>query len=117
MGGKSRPSPLPPPLENKNKSFLAILGAFLLLFLHMGAFLLRFSHFWGPFCYFLHHDGGLFLGLAPPLQKFLRAPMIARNFRKHACSPEIFLCDRDLVSSGHILLRFCLKNDKNSDKL
>ena len=23
----------------------------------------------------------------------------------------------NLVSSGHVLLRFCLKNDKNNDKL
>ena len=35
---KSRPTPPPP----QKKSFLAILGAFLLLFLHRGAFLLRF---------------------------------------------------------------------------
>ena len=82
-GGKSKPSP--PPLEKKRSS-LAILGAFLLLFLHMGPFLLRFSHFWGPF----YHVGaflllftswwGPFWGRAPPpLRKFLRAPMIARR--------------------------------------
>ena len=23
-----------------------------------------------------------------------------------------FLCDHNLVSSGHVLLRFCIKNDK-----
>ena len=77
----------PPPLE---KSSLAILGAFWLLFLHMGPFLLRFSHFWGPF----HHVGaflllftswwGLFLGRATPPTKFLQAPMIARRVREHA---------------------------------
>ena len=115
-GGKSRPLP-PPPLDKKRSS-LAILGAFLLLFLHMGAFLLRFSHFWGsfyhvgPFCYFSLHGGGLFWSL-PPLRKFLRAPMIARRVREHA--PRNFLCDHNLVSSGHVLLRFCLKNDKNND--
>ena len=71
---------------------------------------------WGPFCYFLFHGGGLFLGLPPPpLRKFLRAPMIARRVREHA--PRKFLCDRNLVSSGHVLLRFCLKNDKNNGKL
>ena len=29
--------------------------------------------------------------------------------------PEIFLCDRTLVNSGHVLLGFCLKNDRNND--
>ena len=110
-GGKSRPSP---PFENK-KSFLAILGALLLLFLPTGTFLLRFSQFWGPF----HHVGaflllftswwGPFVGLAPPPTKML-APMIARNIK-------IFLCDRNLVISGHVLLRYCLKNDNNNNKL
>ena len=31
--------------------------------------------------------------------------------------PEFNLCDRNLVSSGHVLLRFRLKNDKVNDKL
>ena len=43
---------------------------------------------WGPFCYFLLHGGGggggSFLGLPPPLQKFVRAPMIARRVREHS---------------------------------
>ena len=30
--------------------------------------------------------------------------------------PGIFLCARNLVSFEDILLRFCLKNDKNNDK-
>ena len=60
-----RRHPSPPPQKYK-KYFWAILGAFLLLFLHMGAFLQRFSHFgglytmWGPLRYFLLHGGGLF---------------------------------------------------------
>ena len=113
----------PPPPRKYKKKFLGNVGAFLLLFLYMGAFLLRFSHFGGPF----HHVGeflllftswwGPFFGLAPPpLQKFLQAPMIARRVREHA-PRNFFLCDRNLVSSGHVLLRICLKNDKNSDKL
>ena len=28
-----------------------------------------------------------------------------------------FLCDRNLMSFGDILLRVCFKNDKNNDKL
>ena len=70
-----RPPPPPSPLENEKKSVWALLGAFLLLFLHMGAYLLRFSHFWGPFYYFLLHGGGLFLGLPPPpLRNFCGRP-------------------------------------------
>ena len=112
-GSKSRPSP-PPPLENKNKICWAILGAFLLLFLHMGAFSLRFSHFggfftmWGPFRYFLFHGGGLFWGLLPPPTKIFAGAHDCKEGLR-AYSPEIFLCDRNLVSSGHVLLRFCLK--------
>ena len=120
-GGWARVGCRPPPLEKKYKK-LAILGTFLLLFLHMGAFLLRFSHFgglftmWGPFRYFLLHGGGLFLGFPPPPTNFFAG---ARDCKKgsRACSRENFLCDRNLVSSGHVLLRFCLKNDKNNDKL
>ena len=118
-GGKSRPSP-PPPRKLKKK-FLAILGAFLLLFFHTGAFFLRFSHFWGPF----HHVGaflllftswwGSFLGLPPPTKISAGAHNCMKGSR--AWSPEIVLCDRNLVSSGHVLLRFCLKNDKHNDKL
>ena len=31
--------------------------------------------------------------------------------------PGKFLCDRNLVSFGAVLLLCCLKNDKNNDKL
>ena len=71
--------PPPPPLKYK-KYFWAILGAFLLLFLHIGAFLLRFSHFgglftmWGPFRYFLLHGGGLFWACPPPYENFCGRP-------------------------------------------
>ena len=114
---KSRPSP---PLEEKIGRLYW--GPFLLLFLHMGAFLLRFSPFWGPFhhvgafCHFLLHGGGLFLGL-PPLSSKISAGAHDCKEGSRACSLEIFLCDRNLVSSGHVLLRFCLKNDKNNDTL
>ena len=87
--GRRPPPPPPPPLEIKKKVFLATLGVFLLLFLHMGAFLLRFSHFWGHF----HHVGsfmllftswwGLFFGFAHPT-KISGKPMIARRVREHS---------------------------------
>ena len=120
-GGGARVGRAPPPSTIK-KYFWAILGAFLLLFLHMGAFLLRFSHFgglfamWGPFRYFLLHGGGLFLACPPPPTKISAGAHDCKEGSR-ACSPEIFLCDRSLVSSGHVSLRFCLKNDKNNDKL
>ena len=93
----------PPPPENKKQSFLAILGAFLLRFSHfgepfhyVGAFLLLFTSWWGHI-----------FGLAPPPRKYWFESMLPKNF----------LCDRNLVSSGHVLLQFCLKNNKNDDKL
>ena len=115
-GGKSRPSPPPPPPPPPSKIkknilglywgpfcyFFFIWGRFCYVFLILRAFLLLFTSWWRPF-----------FGLAPPppLRKFLQAPMIARRVREHA--PGIFFC----VSSGHVLLRFCLKNDKNNNKL
>ena len=68
---------------------------------------------WGPFCYFLLHGGGLFLGLPPPAKISAGAHDCKEGSR--ACSPKKYLCDRNLVSSGHVLLRFCLKNDKNNE--
>ena len=60
---------------------------------------------WGPFCYFLLHDGGLFWACPPP-------PPHDCKEGSRAFSRERFLCDRNLMSSGHVLLRFCLKNIK-----
>ena len=98
-GGKSRPSP--PPLENKLKVFWLYWGPFH----HMVAFLLLFTSWWGPF-----------FGLAPPPTK-ISADAHDCKEGSRACSPKKFFGDRNLVSSGHVLLRFCLKNDKNNDKL
>ena len=109
-GGGARVGHRPP-----SKKFLgAILGAFLLLFF-----------IWGPFCYVFLIFGAfwllfiswcrLFLGLPPPTEISAGAHDCKEGSR--ACSPKIFLCDRNLVSSGHVLLRFCLKNEKNNDKL
>ena len=83
----------------------------------MGAFLLRFFSFWVPFGYFLFHGVGFFLGLPPPPPTKISAGTHDCKEGSRACSPEIFLCDRNLVSSGHVLLRFCLKNEKNNNKL
>ena len=66
------------------KKFLSILGAFLLLFLHIGAFCYVFLIFrglftmWGPFCYFL-----LFLGLPPPT-KISAGAHDLRRVQEHA---------------------------------
>ena len=113
---KSRPSPPPPhPAKNKKKVFGYIGGLlatfssygdlFATFFSFLGAFLLLFTSCWP------------FFGLAPPppYENFCGAHDYKEGSR--ACFPEIVLCDRNLVSSGHVLLRFCLKNDKNSDKL
>ena len=80
-------------------------GLLLPFFSFLGAFLLLFTSWWGPF-----------FGLAPPPTKISAGAFDCKEGSR-ACSPGIFLCDRNLVSSGHVLLRFCLKNDKNSDKL
>ena len=94
----------PPP--SKIKKIWALLGAFLLHFLHMGPFCYFFV-IWGPFATFFLFLGasspyvGAFLllftswwgplfGLAPPpLRKFLRASMIARRVREHAPRKKI----------------------------
>ena len=109
-----------PPLENKNVFgrywgpfcyFFFIWRPFFYVLLIFGGLFIM----WGPFCYFLLYGGGLFLGLPPPPTKISAGAHDCKEGSR-ACSPEIFLYDRNLVSSGHVLLRFCLKNDKNNDK-
>ena len=110
----------PPPLENKIK----ILGLYWLfatfssyggLFATFFSFWGPFHHVWGHFRYFLVHGGGLFWACPPPYEKFCGRPRLQGGFE--SMLPGNFLCDCNLVSSGHVLLRFCLKNDKNNDKL
>ena len=110
----------PPPLENIKNIFRLYWGPFCYFFF-----------IWGPFCYvFLilgafSPCGGLFATFYFMVEAFFRlSPPTKISAGAHdckegsrACSPEIFLCDRNLVSSGHVLLRFCLKNDKHNDKL
>ena len=107
----------------KQEVFCLYWGLFCYFFLHMGAFLLRFSHFGG-----LHHVGvflllftswwrPFFWACPPPPPTKISAGAHDCKEGSRACSREIFLCDHNLVSSGHVLLRFCLKNDKNNDKL
>ena len=120
--GKSRPSPPPPQKKLKNWGlywgpfcyFFFIWGPSCYVFLILGAF----SPCGGLFATFYFMVEAFIWACPPPpaLRKFLRAPMIARRVREHAPG-ENFLCDCNLVSSGHVLLRFCLKNDKNNDKL
>ena len=120
-GGGSKTRPSPPPLR------------IFFLFDMLGPFC-YFFFIWEPFCYvFLilwafSPCGGLFAILYFMVEAFFWAcpppPSIKISAGAHdckegsrACSPELFLCDRNLVNSGHVLLRFCLKNDKNNDKL
>ena len=122
-GGKSRPSP-PCPLEIRKKVFWLHWGPFCYFFLMWESFCYVFLILggifimWYPFCYFSLHGGGLFFGLAPrPSPTKISAGAHDCKEGSRAFSPEILLCDRNLVSCGHVLLRFCLKNDKNNDKL
>ena len=95
----------PPPSKIPKKFFGNVEGLFATFFLFLGAFSPLFTSWWGPF-----------MGLPPPPTKILLSTHDCKEGSR-ACSPEIFLCDRNLVSSGDVLLRFCLKYDKNSDKL
>ena len=110
------PPPPPPPLIENKKIFLGYIGGLFATFSSYGGLFATFFSFWGPFCYFLLHGGGLFSGLPPPPTKTSAGTHDCKEGSR-AYSREIFLCDRNLVSSGHVLLRFCLKNDKNNNKL
>ena len=100
-------------------------GPFCYFFFIWGPFC-YFFFIWGPFCYVFLILGAFWLlfiswcrpyfGLAPPPTKISAGAHDCKEGSR-ACSPEIFLCDRNLVSSGHVLLRFCLKNEKNNNKL
>ena len=85
-----------------------------------------FFFIWGPFCYVFLILGAFwllfiswcrpFFGIAPPPTKISAGAHDCKEGSR-ACSPEMFLCDRNLVSSGHVLLRFCFKNENNNNKL
>ena len=106
----------PPPLEHKK-----------VFWLYWGPFC-YFFFIWGPFCYvfllfgsfsscgslfatFYFMVGASFWACPPPPTKISAGATDCKEVSR-ACYPKIFLCDRNLVSSGHILFRFCLKNDK-----
>ena len=113
--------PPPPPLKIKN----IYLG-------YIGGLFATFSSYGGIFCYVFLILGALspcgdlfatfyfmveaFFGIPPPPTKISAGAHDCKEGSR-ACFPEICLCDRNLVSSGHVLLQFCLKNDKNNDKL
>ena len=112
-GGKSRPSP-PPPLK---KIFWGYIGVLFATFSSYGGLFATFFSFWVPFGYFLFHGVGLFFGHLRKSTKSTKISAGAHDCKEgsRACFPENFLGDRNLVSSGHVLLRFCLKNEKNND--
>ena len=101
-----------PPHE---KIFLGYIGCLFATFSSYGGLFATFFSFLVPFGYFLFHGVGLFWACPLPTKISVGAHDCKEGSK--ACSPEIFLCDRNLVSSGHVLLRFCLKNEKNNDKL
>ena len=107
-GGKSRPSPRPHRKKNWGLYwgpfcyFFFIWGPFCYVFLILGAFLLLFTSWWRPF-----------LGLPPPPPPTkISAGTHDCKEGSRACSREIFLCDRNLMSSGHVLFDFALKMTK-----
>ena len=110
-----RRPPSPPP--SKIKINLGSIGGLFATFSSYGGLFATFSHFWEPF----HHVGtflllftlwwGPFFGLAPPPTKISAGAHDCKEGSR-ACSPKLFLCNRNIVGSGHVLLRFCLKNDK-----
>ena len=120
-GGGARVSRHPPPSKNK---FFAYIGGLFATFSLYGAPFATFFSFLGAFSpcgslfatfYFMV---GAFLGACPtppPYENFCGLPWLQGAFE--SMLPGIFLCDHNLVSFGHVLLRFCLKNDKNNDKL
>ena len=110
-GGKSRRWPPP-----SKKNFWGYIGGLFATFSSYGGLFATFFSFWVPFGYFLFHGVGLFWACPPPPTKTSAGAHDCKEGSR-ACSPEIFLCDRNLVSSGHVLLRFCPKNEKNNDKL
>ena len=67
---------------------------------------------WGPFRYFLFHGGGFFWGLPPPPTTTISADTHDCKKGSRACSQEICLCERNLVSSGHVCYDFALKMTK-----
>ena len=125
-GGGARVGRRPPPQKKKKKLGL-YWGPFCHFFFIWGPFC-HFFFIWGPFCYVFLILGAFsllftswwrpFFGLAPP-PRLTKVSAGAHDYKEgsRACFREIFWCDRNLVSSGHVLLRFCLKNDKNNDKL
>ena len=115
-GGKSRPSLPPPPQKKYKKVFWLYWGPFCYFFFIWGPFCYVFLISGGHFAPFYFMVGAFFWACPPPPTKIFAGAHDCKEGSR-ACFPEIFLCDRNLVSFGHVLLRFCLKNDKNSDKL
>ena len=102
----------PPPFKNK-KIFWLHWGFFCYIFLIFGGLSPCKSLF--TTFYFMMGDFFWTCRPTPPTKSSAGAHDCKEGSR--AFSPEILLYDRNLVCSGHVLLRFCLKSDKNIDKL
>ena len=113
-GGNSRPSPPPSKIGN---NFWGYIGGLFATFSSYGGLSATFFSFWGPF----HHVGAFsllftswwrpFLGLPPPPTKISAGAHDCKEGSR-ACSPEFFLCERNLVNSGHVCYDFALKMTK-----
>ena len=115
-----------PPLSKVKYKFFGYIGGLFATFSSYGRLFATFFSFLGTFSpcgglfatfYLFTSWWGPFFGLAPPPPTKISVDAYDCKEGSRACSPENFLCDRNLVSSGHVLLRFCLKKDKNNDKL
>ena len=125
-GGGARVGRRPPPPPKKK--IWGYIGGLFATFSSYGGLFATFSSYGGLSATFSHF-GGLFATFyimveaffwaCPPPPRLTKVSAGAHDYKEgsRACFREIFWCDRNLVSSGHVLLRFCLKNDKNNDKL
>ena len=96
----------PPPSKIKKVFWLywglfATFSSYGSLFATFFSFLGPFQNV-GPFCYFLLHGGGPFFGHTPPPTKISAGAHDCKEGSR-AFSLEFFLCDCNLVSSGHLL--------------
>ena len=113
----------PPPHSKLKKSFFGYIGGLFDTFSSYGGLFATFFSFLGAFsrCGVIFATFNFMVGAffwacpPPPYENFCGRPRLQGGFL--SILPGNFLCDRNLVSSEHVLLRFRLNNEKNNDKL